>query len=387
MSNGKRERSPRLRTRKQSYSFTRWIKWAVLWVGAYDLLTYSYRNGIPFPIDLSVLPTMLFAVGIISVLFYLLLLVTFLTATIFVFDSVVFPKLHHAIRILPTLSRRYLDGVEAKLILLFGPSVSFVLIGFYWKPHDASQIYVFACFACIPAAVMTLFAAWRQFDAAEYRYLPWFKRVRRFFIKNAIFFFSYLSIGLPGIMSACAYFFMVFSSGIVHNENQLGFAVAVFCVANLFMLMPRGHVTPEQLGERDSVQNLEESFSTAVQRFGFQMLAVLLLLSMSLVPSIAERLGALPLRLMNIGGGISERFSVSEPHARALPLELFSFRQGHVCVTRPLVVVLAAGNALDVRVRGLPRSRRPIQLPRSMFHVFPWVTAKEIVLRQDSDFR
>jgi len=321
-------------------------------LGLYYLFVFTSYEKIPFPLDMSVLPTMLVALGMLCLLFTLVALlyssisVIVLTDPLEIdYESIIIsrPKWINS-----TVTANILNYI---IFFCFSPLLLFSLSILDYKYANE---FTFLSLFLIP--LLFVYYALTPNQTIKEEKLKVFKSL--LFWKSVITFFYIGVFSFLSVFVYIKYFKFVLS---LTSDFQYITALVVFFVFSFFILLPPRKKTFYQ---RNSDVYSKHYFAKDILRIpAFFIYSFLLLLT--LIPSIAYNTATTSFKFLNVGGGIERSYYYSKSSKITLPPELIDkCNDVGYCQTKKLNVIFDLGGVLYVKGAYINNSEALIALPK-----------------------
>ena len=269
--------------------------------GAYYFLAYMIHHGLPFPLELTILPTVLLAIGIGSILLISLIILYLFLAAFVHWDPL---DVDYPVLIYTNSHGIFAPSRMVLLInwvLIYGGPISIWLLLLFQDllPKGQVGVYLIPIGSLIWAILFGV--AKVQVDHSRLGRSKWVTA-----LKISVTTFLVL---LLGSFSTILFMFILYSRGLLETVGRQFFsslfflslnfsAMATFVVPSAISLESADE-TEEKLDAKKLTGRLFKSRNPIL--FGF-------ILAMTLLPDIAPYVGEIPLKLLNIGGGVERLF-------------------------------------------------------------------------------
>lgn len=324
-------------------------------LGIYYLFVFTIFEGIPFPLDLSVLPTVFLVQGVLGLLitFVILLYSTASGLALFDFMEISYSEIFY-------VKPNWIEDKYKNLASIINFSIFFCLtplvsyIAFTFKYQWVEQI-TFFCLLAVPA----LFSYYALTPSETFLNEKG-KCIFTFRYLKTVF--TFFCIGLFSIVSLIIFIKYVEFVFSIKSDYQFFVAITIFVISNYIILMP--------IKKMDGFQRNAQQYSTnkvaflnilRIPAFYVYFLAILA----SLFPSVAAKTSAMSFKLLNMGGGIDRSYYFTRKARITIPPDLIEHcNSDDYCVTKNLHVILDLGGALYVKGNYFDREGTIVSLPR-----------------------
>lgn len=322
-------------------------------LGIYYLFTFTYFEEIPFPIDMSVLPAVLLAQGILCLLFTIIALLYSLMSVIILPDhfDISYSKLFYA-RPNWIKSKEIASIINYSIFFCSPPLISFVV--YELKYPWTNEIMLF-CLVLVP-----LLFSYYALTPKESIFTEKGKSLRTFRYWKTFFTFFYVSIlSLTSLLVFGKY--VEFGFGI-KSDYQFYVAITIFFLISYFVLIPIRKKDAFQIIARQHSTN-ENIFSDIRNVPAFYAYAIALFCS--LLPPMAAKTSAMSFKILNMGGGVQHAYYFTKKATITVPPDLIGYcNDDNYCITKSLYVILDLGNALYVKGNYFNREGTIVSLPK-----------------------
>ncbi|KAB7694289.1 hypothetical protein GBN33_16625 [Plesiomonas shigelloides] len=307
-------------------------------LGVYYFFLYVINEGIPFPLDISALPTVFIALGMLGGIFTLLVIMYSFMSVIVIFDP---------------FNIRYSDVFYSKAFNIkskVGSSLVNYILFFCLHPvayfiaykYELPTWIMIASFISIP--FMFSFLVMRRAQCGRGN------------IKNAIvsvrfilLYITFLYIGLLSLLSLVIFVkYIQFNTGETSDFIVICYIV-IFAFFSYIILIPAGSGTwfeeNESKYDKNKVSNrLKKTPAMAVYAIAAMT---------SLLPPVAYKTAKKSLYILNVGGGVKRQYFYNPSSKVPMPPNIIGECNGNnFCKTKELRVILDLGNIVYVRIEG-----------------------------------
>lgn len=308
-------------------------------LGLYYLMVFSYKAGIPFPLDMAVLPTLLLALGAISILFTFVMVFYSYISIIALFDplSIGYRNIVYA----KPFSRS--GNLTSSLInyfifFAFSPVLLFLLILFGY-PYPG---YLALVFTLLMPVLFSLYAISGDKSVFSVSFKSISSDVVVIYLKTVLSFF-YISVF--AIISFYVFQkYVDFGIGIDTNLEYLAVLVVFLFLSFFIILPPLRRDSYQQLSEKYHDRDFSQKL-TDYPAFFVYMLAGLF----SVVPSVSYKTAEAAFNVLNLGGGVERAYYFSKKARVSVPPSIVESCEENYCQTKKVKVVFDIGGALYVK--------------------------------------
>lgn len=326
-------------------------------LGLYYLFVFTFKEGIPFPLDMSILPTMLIALGMLCLLFTCVVILYSSISAIVLSDPV---EIGYKELIVARPNWIKSDWV-ANIVnfSIFFCMVPVLLFSFLIFKYDHTKEMVFLALFLVP--VLFVYYALTPNQTIREEKL---KIIATFHFWKSAFTFFY--IGFFALLSIFVYLKYLEFGLSLKTDLQYCLALLVFFVFSFFILLPPSKKNNFQ---KNSEKYSKRPLSRAILRVpAFYIYSISLLLT--LIPNIAYSTASVSFKFLNVGGGIERSYYFSKKSRITIPPELIDrCEKEDYCQTKPLNVVFDLGGVLYVKGAYLSSEKALISLPKSSLYM------------------
>lgn len=326
-------------------------------LGLYYLFVFTYKEGIPFPLDLAILPTVLIALGMLCLLFTFIAILYSSISVIVISDPI---------------------EIGYSKLIVSKP---------YWiKSEIFANVFNFIIFFCATPIIL-LFSS-----AIDYKHTTWIFYLSLFItpllfvyyaftpdttlkedklktLKTAIFwksYFTFFYIGFFAVLSIFIYIKYLEFGLVIKTEMEYLTSISIFFILSFFILRPpRKKNWFQKNAQNHSKSSLPKDF-LRVPAFYVYSLSLLF----TLIPSIAYSTAAASFKFLSVGGGIERSYYFTKTARVTVPPELIDKcdSEGY-CHTKSLNVVFDLGGVLYVSGEYFGNNNTLISLPKSNLYM------------------
>lgn len=313
-------------------------------VGAYYFVSYLGKLGIPFPSDFSVLPSILLAIGVVTVGITAIVFVYFLLAGWIQTDplNMGYAELIH-MRPSGLVGHGGRAAIATICAIYVVPYLAWVAI-LVSTPEEKFEVYLgylftaFAVWACLIAL-----AKIRERKEGGGR-----KKTAILFgkISASIFLLSFFTV-----ISSFVYIIFLQSRGLMESWGQTALSLVTFAAINLGVLYPLVDSKAFDKANQEALsgQKLDgAALSKRIYRAPV-LLAVGILVLISLFPPFSAYVGELPTKILGLSSNEPRLIYTDKKTANVWPAELRAECDAYSCKSVPVVVVLDLGKYLYIR--------------------------------------
>ncbi|HEW9976122.1 MULTISPECIES: hypothetical protein [Shewanella] len=326
-------------------------------LGLYYLFVFTFKEGIPFPLDMSILPTMLIALGMLCLLFTCVVILYSSISVIVVSDPVEIGY-EDLIVARPNWIKSEMAANVVNFLIFFcmAPVLLFSLSTI---EYDHTAEMVFLTLFLIPA--LFVYYALTPNQTIKEEKLKTFLTLR--FWKSVITFFY---IGFFALLSVFVYLKYLEFGLALKTDPQYWLALVVFFILSFFILLPPRKKNGFQ---KNADKYSKRKFSKEVLRVpAFYVYSFSLLLT--LIPNIAYSTASVSFKFLNVGGGIERSYYFSKRSRVTIPPELIDrCEKEDYCQTKPLNVIFDLGGVMYIRGAYLGNDNTLISLPKSSLYM------------------
>lgn len=305
--------------------------------GLYHFFIFCKIEEIPFPLELSVLPTLLSSLGILCILISMLVMI-YATLSIFIlvdpfdtdYENLIFRSTYK-----PIDGTKWALFTNYMVFFVFTPTIT--LVALLAEAENAVTL-VITSLVLIPL----LFVYYVNSPTKRIWKLQWRIEctLKKFAQTVATFFYINLFSLISGYV-AISYF--AFALDISSNFAILALFFVVYFL-NFFIFVPpsKNSIVSEIEGEGKANKLVK-----AISRYP-AVYIYLVLFVISLFPEVSHKTSQAAFRMLNMGGGIERTYYYAENARIVLPPNLISSCERNYCYTIPLKVILNLGGELYV---------------------------------------
>lgn len=324
-------------------------------VGAYYFIAYLGALGVPFPADFSVLPSILLAIGVVTVGITAIVFIYILLAGWILLDpfNMGYADLIH-MRSSGLIGHGGRAAVTSIIAIYLVPYLAWVAVLFFVPSKNLNSYSVWLLFAFAVWACLVAFVKLRDIkESAKRQRLVLFGK-----ISLSVFLLSYFSI-----LSSLVYVILLEARGLMNSWDQIALSLVAFASINLGVLYPSINTREFNKVNQEAFAGKSLDSSTLVKRIykAPVLLAVGFLVCISLLPPFSASVGELPIRVLGLSSNESRLIYADAKTGNVWPPELQAECNDDHCRSVPVVVALDLGKYLYVRPKdgaGLYRLER-----------------------------
>ncbi|OXX55041.1 hypothetical protein B9J80_06075, partial [Vibrio sp. V12_P9A6T4] len=319
-------------------------------LGVYYLFVYTIHEKIPFPLDMSVLPTLFVALGILCLLFTIVIVFYSSISVIVLLDPINI-KYHDVFYAKPKyIKNKHVASVLNFVIFYcFTPIVYFLTFYFEYP----KEIWIGSLFI-----IPILFAYYSLTpDISIFKDKLSTIISVRFWLVTVTFFY----IGFFALLSIYVFVkYMEFGLAIKADSEVL-LSLAIFSFLSYLILIPSRHknsfeVNASKYKSKRIIPLLVSSPAFAVYLFAGIF---------SLMPQVASKTASMSFSFLNVGGGIERKYYFTPKSRITVPNELIKHCDNYTyCETKKLNVILDLGGSLYVKGDYFGYKDTIVSLPR-----------------------
>lgn len=326
-------------------------------LGLYYLFVFAYKEQMPFPLDISVLPTMVIALGMLSLLFTFIAIIYSSISVIVLTDPM---KIDYESLIIsrPKWIRSILIANILNYIIFFC-FTPILLLCLYLVEYDYASEATFVSLFSIP--ILYVYYALTPNSSIKEDKFRTLKSLR--FWKAVITFFY---IGIFSFLSVFVYLKYLKFSLSLESDFQYFIALTIFFIFSFFILLPARKRSGFQINADTYSKN---GFAINILRVpAFYIYSFCLILT--LIPAIAYNTASVSFKFLNIGGGIERSYYFYKKSKITIPPELIKKcdNEGY-CLTKPLNVTFDLGGVLYVKEVVKDGKKVLISLPKQHLYM------------------
>lgn len=312
-------------------------------VGAYYFVAYLGALGVPFPADFSVLPSVLLAVGVVTVGITAIVFVYILLAGWIQTDplNMGYAELIHT-RPSGLIGHGGRTAAATVVAIYVIPYLAWVVV-LYQAPENQVEIYLTALLLAFGAwACMFAFAKVKDTKEQDRRK----KAVLFSKISASVFLLSFITI-----ISSLVYVVLLQSRGLMKTWDQIALSLAAFAAINVGILYPALNVNEFNKANKEALEGKKLDASSLTKRIYKTpvLLAVGFLVLISLFPPFSAYVGELPTKLLGLSSNEPRVIYSDANTAKAWPSSLRAACSADSCRSVPVTVALDLGKYLYVR--------------------------------------
>lgn len=324
----------RLRQIIQEYTiYEKPIILLAVFIGFIYLNGYLREFGIPFPLEIGILPTLLIVIASLSIFLVLLVLAyVFLVGLVNVdpFSA----KFHALINtdINGLYAPRLRNSIKYALISYVFPfSVFLILAGYY--ELDSRRIY---------GALFLGYVIWAflySWVLVQRTVAPRTEKLKRAFLMTCHVFM----VQCVSIVSLSIFLVIVLTRMKGATEFELVLLIVSYGLLNFMCILPIfSKIKFDELHRSSEKLNSDQLILKSQKQPAYAILVVLLLFS--LTPNISPFVGELPLKLLSIGGGMEYQVRDTAERCLAWPEFIVLDRDANACVSKTGKLIIQLGD-------------------------------------------
>jgi|GEM_PF-1511959 len=322
-------------------------------LGIYYLFIFCYTEKISFPLDITVLPSLVLALGLLSILITIVIVLYSSVSCLVVFDplkisyrQLLYAKPHYSFN-------KYLASFfNFFLFFCFTPCLFFLL-----------EILNYRC--VVEATVLSIFLMPLLFSYYAMSPRRWIKNERFDCLRQPRFWRAYITLFCVGFLAfiSILVFLKYVKFGLkIESDKEYQMTLFSFFALSYLIILP-----PDEKKLITSGNNPLPLYKELMSMPA--SLAYSAALIFAIWPSVAANTASASLRFLQIGGGLERSYYYLPEPKIAVPAELTNCTE-KLCVTKNLHVVLDLGALLYVRGHYFDEDNTVLSLPRqSMFVV------------------
>lgn len=323
-------------------------------LGVYYLFLFALYEKIPFPFQITALPAILVALGLLCLIITIIFVVYSLISAVVISDPLKI-SYYDIFYVRPTWIRNRWVASVINFVLFFCVTPSVLFVSAVYECRWTNEItlsslvimpFLFSYYALTPN--ISLIGSNREE----------FKRfLEPRFWKTALTFFY---IGLFSIASFYVFIkYMEFGWSIKENWQAIA-AIVVFLAMNYLVMIPPKKKDAFQKIAREGSNKLYFSDIAKTPAFWVYVFAV----SISLFPFVASKISIASLRILNMGGGMERKYYYTPKARITIPPELVKECVGdNYCITKDVKVILDLGDVLFIKGSYFGNKNTVISLP------------------------
>ncbi|RYY74695.1 MAG: hypothetical protein EOO52_10165 [Gammaproteobacteria bacterium] len=316
-------------------------------LGLYYLFAFTYTEKISFPLEISVLPSLVLAIGLLAILFTLVIIFYSSVSFFVIFDPLkisyrkfFYAKPHHS------LTGNFSSIINFLLFFCFTPALFFTLsLMEYRCTAEATVLSIFIMPILFSYYAMTSHQWIHQEKLKCFKHSRFWRAVIVFYcvdllaFTSVVIFLKYVKFGLK-------------------IESDEAYQATLFCFVVLSYLI---HIPPNEM----KVDDLAQSKKPILKKMTLlpASLAYAIALIFAIWPPVAANTAAATLRFLQIGGGLERSYYFPDDSKIAVPKDLADCAD-KLCVTKSLNVLLDLGSFLYVKGKYFNEENTVISLPR-----------------------
>ncbi len=331
--------------------------------GLYYLFVFTFKEGIPFPIDISILPGILIALGILSLLFTIVV-VLYSTISVIVVTDPVEIDYEDMFFSRPTwIKSKSVAGLINYFFFFCVTPVLLFSLSIFDYEYVNGVVYLSLFLMPLLFVYYALTPNIRKDKLRALKYRRFWKAAVTFFYINV---FALLSV----------FVYLKYLEFGLHLKTDLQYMAALlaFFVLSFFIVLP-----PRK---KDSFQRNAEKFSNTsftkeiLKYPAFFVYAFSLILT--LIPSIAYSTASVSFRFLNVGGGIERTYYFSTKSRVTIPPYLVEKcnAKGY-CQTKKLNVLFDIGGTLYIKGAYIGGDSALISLPKQNLYMISMMDSKK----------
>lgn len=301
-------------------------------LGVYYLFIFIRYERIPFPLEISVLPTLFLALGILSALITIFIVFYALVSSFVLSDpfEIGYAKIFYANS--KNLGSKPLAGI-LNFILFFLPPAVILVITAILTPNIAGFIAIISTI---------LFPALFSYYAISYETSIRQDRLKSVFSSQFLrTFLTFMMLAYCSLLSFYIFIKYMDLAFIGGSQTFMGSVIymIVFYIFNFFVLVP--------FQQKNSFQRKADHYhgvnikSTLLKMPAFYCYGMAI--AFSLLPNIAHYTVSKSFSFLNIGGGIERRYFFSIKERVNLPEEMIDKCDTRVCYTKNFKIIMDLG--------------------------------------------
>lgn len=308
-------------------------------LGIYYLFVFTYRERIPFPLDLTILPTMLVAVGLICILITTLMVVYSTMAIIVVSDPLEIN--YREIISANSFAKKYKFASTIINYVMFFCFTPLTMIVLYGCKYDYADFLTLTSMFMMPllCAYYAVSPTIKLKDDIKLKFKNLFSTR---YIKTALTIFYISALLLLSIYVFLKYIEFGFSSG--NKPNDLLALFFYFTINLVIILPPKKSNSFQKLAETYSPLNWKKQFLRTPAFYAY-----CLIFTLTLIPDVAYNTAAQSLKFLNIGGGIDRSYYFEKSKA-VVPSDLIEkCDKNNICLTKNIHVIFDLGSVVYIK--------------------------------------
>ena len=325
-------------------------------VGMYYLTVFVIAENMPFPLELSVLPSMLAILGLLGLLVTSVVLIylsiSFISATdVFMCDypSLIFTH---------DKQEKFWSNTIVNFLIFFGTVPIVMFLGTSLHFSFVSEISVLFIFT-IPA-LYSYYALTPRTSIVNDKFQS-IKSTR--FVKA---YFNFFFICILSVVSMAITFGLAEKLFNSYSEPLQPVLLFIFLITNYFLVLPTRKAAYSQ---PNTMANIRMAFKDNIKQLPAFYVIIALLIG-SLIPTVAHKTAIVALAKLGIGGKIERRYYFSADDKKHLPASIIlKCKLNDYCETKPLIILLDIGSILYIKGTADAPSLEVTSLERNKFHI------------------
>lgn len=311
-------------------------------VGLYYFIVYCLTEGIPFPLDLSDLPALLTALGLLCLLISALIISYATLSSYVLFDPL---NIGYS-KIVSASSFKNIQGNKALLInysVFYALNPIVLLFLALSKSEFTSFIMIFNSFFIPLAFSYYSLSPKRQLFKGEWK-------IDNFtFIKFAKISVTFFYINLFSLISGFLAIKYILFSFDLESDTAAIISFSIVYFLSFFIFIPP---VEKDISERINELGKKKVLYKELLRYPVSYIYLILFL-VSLIPNVSYKTASSAFNILNVGGGVERNYYYSINSKITVPPELLKecVDDKNYCVTKKVVVILSFGGVLYVKDR------------------------------------
>ncbi|QSH59303.1 hypothetical protein A0J47_016385 [Photobacterium damselae subsp. damselae] len=320
-------------------------------LGVYYLIVYTIREKIPFPLDLSVLPTLLMALGTLSLLFTIII-VLYSSISIIVISDPMNINYHDVFYARPTyIKNKNIASIFNFFIFFCFTPIIYFLVYYFEYPN---QIWILSLLI-IP--VLFSYYAMNPNISIMNDKLSTFKNLR--FWRTSITFIYISFFSMLSIFIFLRYISLVLE---VRTDLEVILSLLVFAFLSYLILIPSRNKNHFE----ENAKKYEKRRIMPILMSSPAFIVYLAAGVFALIPQVSSKTASISFKFLNIGGGIERKYYFTPKSKIIVPSEIIEYCDNNdYCETKKLNIILDLGGYLYVKGDYFGYEHTIISLPRS----------------------
>lgn len=313
-------------------------------VGAYYFAAYLRALGVPFPVDFSVLPSVLLAIGVVAVGITAIIFVYILLAGWIQMDplNMGYAELIH-LRPSGLVGHGGRIALENIAVIYVIPYLAW-LVALYQIPENCPVIFYLL-------GIMLVFFVWAYlFALAKTRDTREHDRHKRnnLIMKISV---SVFSVSFFTMISSLVYILLLTPRGLIKTWYQVLLSLVVFAAININVLYPMLNINAFNKANKEAFDRKMLNGPSLAKRIykAPVLLTVGGLILITLFPPFSGYVGELTTKLLGLSSNESRVIYTDTKIGKAWPPSLRASCGAHSCQSVPVIVALDLGKYLYVR--------------------------------------